>query len=407
MTRANGDGTPQMMDMLCELIVEELKSCSSNRRAISQEGLLQALSGKADILYALVSQKHIEELRRRYIKILDELKICLTSPHSDSANELIQGISAAESLGELNLLQDKIIDMITNSVSTSQAKEKALAGLLIEVSAQLSEVERECLGLIESTAHVHLANNHFTSLIESEITELECSAESSRDVFEVRQLLSSRLGSIKSALETKKAEDRTRRQAFESTIQILQNDLKEMQFKIERDRKRRKHLESEALLDPLTGISNRRAIERHIKKEIKRHKQNDKVFSLIFIDIDDFKTINDTHSHRVGDKCLQSLVGRMQQVLRESDLMGRYGGDEFVVFLANTEQKAAEVVAKKLASAISKTCFIYRESEIHFSVSIGLTQVQLGDSDPEEIIARADSALLKAKNQGKDRIIVT
>jgi diguanylate cyclase (GGDEF)-like protein len=148
-------------------------------------------------------------------------------------------------------------------------------------------------------------------------------------------------------------------------------------------------------------------MERRINKGIRRHERDKTVFSLVFVDIDDFKRVNDTYGHRVGDKCLQSLVGRMRQVLRESDHIARYGGDEFVIFLANTGKKAAQVVANKLSSAISKTCFLYRNTEIQLSVSIGITQIESGDTSPEEIIARADTALYEAKNLGKDCIIVT
>ena len=396
-----------MLDTFCELIIDELKHFSASRQSISPSSLLEALSNKADVLKALASQEHIGELRRGYIKILDQLNGYFTSDQRESADQLVAVIKRAESLSELYRIHEGIIGLVCQCVSDSEAKKKSLACLLIEVGAKLGELEGQSLSLIESTAQVHRANGRFTSLIETEIAELESSAESSKDVLEVREIVRTKLERIKSALETKKAEDRARNQSFESTIQNLQNNLKEMQHKIDRDRTRRKRLEHEALIDPLTGISNRRVMERRINKGIRRHERDKTVFSLVFVDIDDFKRVNDTYGHRVGDKCLQSLVGRMRQVLRESDHIARYGGDEFVIFLANTGKKAAQVVANKLSSAISKTCFLYRNTEIQLSVSIGITQIESGDTSPEEIIARADTALYEAKNLGKDCIIVT
>ena len=407
MTTANANGPSRMLDGLCELILDQIKRLSSTRQALSKENLLCALSEKADDLSAMSSMEHVAELKRRYTLILHKFGVCLKAHHREMIEELIPVVEEAQSLGQLYELLEKIVEPASKSLAHSQAMEKSLASLLIEVGNQLVEVERECLGLIESTTDVHRANNRFTTLLESEITQLESSAQTSEDVSEVRQVLRSRLQTIKSAIEAKKAEDTARKQSFDSTLEKLQGTLTEMQSRIERDRKRRKHLEQEAQIDPLTGIANRRVIERYLTREIKRYKRDKTVFSLIFIDIDDFKAINDTYGHRVGDKCLQILVGRMKEVLRAGDLLGRYGGDEFVVFLTETGQKAAQVVANKLSSAISKTCFVYRDAEIVLSVSIGLTQVEEGDARPEQIIERADSALYEAKNQGKDCIIVT
>ncbi|MDR3570221.1 MAG: GGDEF domain-containing protein [Syntrophobacteraceae bacterium] len=407
MTRANSNEKPQMLDALCELVIDELKSFSSSRQTISSANLLQAFSEKADVFYTLSSSDHVSELKSRYGIILEGLSAHFTGVNRQRAEELLETAREAQSLGGLYDLLERIVELVSKSLLDSEVREKTLSRLLIEVGSQLVEVEKECLGLIETTTNGYRENTQFTDLLESEITQLESSAESSESVQEVREVLRGRLQTIKSALETKKAEDTARKETFESTIEKLQNSLTDMQSKIERDRKKRKRIEQEAHLDPLTGIANRRVIDRHIRKEIKRYKQDKTLFSVIFIDIDDFKTINDTYGHRVGDKCLKILAVRMKEVLRQNDLIARYGGDEFVVFLGDTGQKTARVVADKLSQAISKTCFVYKEAEIQLSVSIGLTQVEEGDTKPEEIVERADSALYDAKNRGKDCIMVT
>jgi diguanylate cyclase (GGDEF)-like protein len=407
MSRASNTEKQEMLDALCQLIIEELKAFSASRRTISSANLLQAFSDKADLFHGISSKQHARALTKRCTTLLEQLNATFTGTVRDRADELREAMQHAQSLDNLYDLLDNIIQLVGKTLSDSQNREKSLARLLLEVGSQLVDVERQCLGLIETTTNVYRANTQFTTLLESELTQLERSTQSSQDIHQVHEVLSGRLQTIKSALETKKAEDSARKETFDSTIAKLQNNLSDMQYKIERDRKRRKRIEQEALLDPLTGISNRRVMERHIRKEIKRYRRDGNPFSLIFIDIDDFKAINDTHGHRVGDKCLQSLVTRMQEVLRGSDLIARYGGDEFMVFLSDTRQSTAQKIAEKLSGAISKMCFIYRNREIHLTVSIGLTQVEDGDARPEEIIERADSALYEAKNQGKDCIMVT
>lgn len=395
-----------MLNTLCELIIDELKDFSANHRTISATSLFEALSGKEETLNALISQTHLSELKKGCIKILEDLYRYCGNYHKERTDELIEAIDGAQTLGQLYQGLDSIIGMIGECVADSHATKKSLAQLLMEVGIQLGEVESECLGLIESSAQAHLSDGRFATMIESEINALESSAQSSEDVLQVRQVLHTRLQTIKSALAAKKAEDLSRNQRVASTIQTLQNSLNEMQQKIDRDQKIRKHLEQEALIDPLTGISNRRLIERHIRREIKRYKREETAFSLIFIDVDDFKAVNDTHGHGVGDKCLQNLVERMQRILRATDFIGRFGGDEFIVLLPGVESRAAHVVADKLASAISKTCFTCKDSEIQLAVSIGLTQVHRGDSEPGEMIERADAALYEAKKRGRDCVII-
>jgi diguanylate cyclase len=401
-----GIGKPGALDYLCELIIDELKNFSSSRQCISPSSLLRALSSRAEILEFLGSQDHIKELKSAYIKILNELNDFLGEQYKEQLDELIARINVADSLIILYLLLDEIVALVRTCISRSQDKEKALASLVIEISTQLVEVEKKCLCLIENSTLTHRANSLFNNMLESQIADFETSAKSCEDVLEVRGIIRAKLDAIKSALETKKTEDQVREVVFESTIENLKTNLKVMEEKIDRGQRRRKHLEQEVLIDPLTGIANRRAMERHIRKEMKKYKRYKTVFSLIFIDIDDFKRVNDSYGHWVGDKCMKSLVGRIKQILRETDLIARYGGDEFIIFTTATERKAAQAVANKLSNAISKTCFIYKNSKIQLSVSIGVTQVEETDDGLGEIISRVDSALYEAKNQGKNRVVV-
>ncbi|MGC8493603.1 MAG: diguanylate cyclase [Syntrophobacteraceae bacterium] len=396
-----------MLDTLCELIIDELKTLSAQRRAISSSSLYEALSGKTETLNALLSREHVGALQNGYIRILEELACYLAPLHRQKAVALIEDIRNATRLAQLSALLDRIVSLLEQAYSDSLAKKETLEHLLLEVGNLLGELESESLALIEGTEQIQLANGRFTAFIQTEINELESATQSAEDVEAMREIFRARLHTIRTALETKKAEDRAKKQSFESTIQTLHNNLKHMQNKVERSQKQKKLLEHEALQDPLTGIANRRVLERQIRKEIKQFRREHVQFSVIFIDIDDFKTINDTYGHRVGDKCLQSLVGRIKQVLRQKDLVARYGGDEFVILLTDTGRNTAHMVADKLASAISKTCFIYRDTEIQLSVSIGLTQVEENDYNPDEIIARADSALYEAKHQGRDCIVVS
>ncbi len=396
----------ETLDSLCELIIEELKNFSATHQSVSSSRLHEALSSKPEIHEFIVTKDHISNLKDGYINILNYLKDALGNQYTEQLSELVAKTNAIDKLTNLSNVLDDIVKLTCACISHFKAKNTTLARLMFDIGSQLVEVEKSCVGLIENTTLTHLANDSFNNMLELQINELETSAGSCENVTEVEKIVSTKLKIIKSTLEKKKTEDESREQLFESTVGTLKDNIEQMQKRLDRDQRRREHLEQEILTDPLTGISNRRVIERRIKKELNRYRRRQEVFSLIFMDIDDFKKVNDTYGHSVGDKCIRSLVKRIRQVLRATDLMARYGGDEFVVLLTGTEIKAAETVADKLRDAISKTYFIYRNSEIQITLSIGVTQVVDADDCPEKILSRVDSGLYEAKNRGKDRVVV-
>ena len=108
----------------------------------------------------------------------------------------------------------------------------------------------------------------------------------------------------------------------------------------------------EFYLDELTGAKNRRYLNTFIKKEIKKCKRYNQVFSILLLDLDDFKVINDIHGHLEGDKVLKGFVDFLQRTLRESDEIIRYGGDEFIVFLPNTDREHTVIVAQRILNKI-------------------------------------------------------
>ncbi len=165
--------------------------------------------------------------------------------------------------------------------------------------------------------------------------------------------------------------------------------------------------ERQAITDDLTGIYNRRFVFSELEREIERAKRYNRPFSGMMIDVDDFKKINDQYGHPIGDRVLRTLAAVLKQSLRKVDVLGRYGGDEFLVVLPETKLEAV----KRAARRIQKNLADYEENVIgglsHFTVSIGLfSSERLGESNPKEIIEKIDEALLKAKQAGKNKIII-
>jgi two-component system cell cycle response regulator len=162
-----------------------------------------------------------------------------------------------------------------------------------------------------------------------------------------------------------------------------------------------------AKTDGLTGIANHRSFHEALDREIARVNRRGGVFSLVVMDIDDFKRINDTYGHPVGDAVLKDLVCRVSKTIRTIDVFSRYGGEEFGVVLPDTDPTGAEVLAHRIKSAINARPFTYAQHSIVYSVSIGVAVYNGKNPEKKDaFIARADSALYVSKRGGKDRISI-
>lgn len=176
-----------------------------------------------------------------------------------------------------------------------------------------------------------------------------------------------------------------------------------------RDITERKHLEEQlkkmATTDSLTGAKNRRCFMEKSDEELRRSARHDRPLSVLMMDIDHFKRVNDSFGHSVGDDVLKSFVMACDALIRETDILGRLGGEEFAVVLGETPLEEAAVVAERLRLSLSELSVPAGEEKIRFTVSIGLTAMQPGESSLEEILNRADTALYAAKNGGRNRVV--
>ena len=165
--------------------------------------------------------------------------------------------------------------------------------------------------------------------------------------------------------------------------------------------------------DVLTGWNNRRYLIVRLGEELGRARRDQTGIVCLMLDIDHFKRVNDTWGHAAGDAVLRELASRIESQVRASDVAARFGGEEFVVLLPNTEVSSAKLLAERIRAAISKTPFDLPTGEsVKVTVSIGISEVRPRPDDRDlktigdSLIARADVALYAAKSAGRDRVIV-
>ncbi|KLO25097.1 GGDEF domain-containing protein [Marinitoga sp. 1155] len=185
-------------------------------------------------------------------------------------------------------------------------------------------------------------------------------------------------------------------------------DIEELNYRIElglKKVKRIKELERLSLIDYLTGVYNRRAITDLLKKEIERSKRENKFFSVIMLDFDNFKSVNDKYGHDAGDEVLRKTVELIRQKIRYYDLIGRLGGEEFLIILSNISIENSLKVSERIRKAIEENIVYINGHKIKITVSQGVSMFN-GNKNIDQLIKEADLALYEAKEKGKNKVIL-
>ncbi len=160
-------------------------------------------------------------------------------------------------------------------------------------------------------------------------------------------------------------------------------------------------IQHQARTDGLTGLANHRTFYEVLERELWRSKRYGEQISLIMVDIDNLKAINDNFGHKAGDKVIKEISRRIKGSVRQIDTAARYGGDEFAIILPNTSLTDASVVAQRMVDIVANSLVVWRKDEITVSISVGLGQYGATDS-PDDITGKSDKALYAAKQAGKN-----
>ncbi|MGC4001232.1 MAG: GGDEF domain-containing protein [Anaeromyxobacter sp.] len=157
--------------------------------------------------------------------------------------------------------------------------------------------------------------------------------------------------------------------------------------------------------DALTGLANRRAFEEALRREVARARRAGDLLSVVAIDVDHFKNVNDEHGHAAGDQVLVEVAFRAASALRTEDLLARIGGEELAVLLPGATLPAAAEVAERIRRAVADRTVSVPDGEVAVTVSLGCATLAPGESDPSSLVARADARLYDAKRAGRNRVV--
>lgn len=246
-----------------------------------------------------------------------------------------------------------------------------------------------------------MGREEFHQSMNLQVADIQTIVQGSGELGEVAERIMAHLNQLTSTLEKFKQEETESEQTLRAQISKLKSKVTEMEEEAEQVRQQMTEQHHKATHDTLTGLPNRHAYDERIEAEYQRYKRYQNPLSLMISDVDFFKKINDGYGHLAGDKMLQMIARMLQKSIRDVDFIARIGGEEFTIVLPETDGEQALILAEKIREKVAQTPFHYKEKRIPVTMSFGISCFAADDSI-NEVLERADQALYKAKEAGRN-----
>ena len=339
---------------------------------------------------------------KAWSRVLRELLVSIhyTGEYLEAAKNIKEQLDSQADI--LKSTQDTKDLLIAFSSSLTEDHE-AMHGYLVSITNKLQSIYTDITQAKDDYFSRESMAGHINESFELGIKQLGESIDNSENFDDLKN----NLNHIVTALQQRVIEEV---EAEESETKILENKIVGMSNKIKLLEDHAKDLEKtirqkhmEAITDPLTGLYNRAAYVQALEKAWMKWQQEKIPSTMLVWDIDHFKTINDRHGHAAGDKVLQSVAKKLETGVRKGDILARFGGEEFVMLLADKTLEEGMQLAERIRALIAETEFTYKQQPLHVTISCGVASFVKKDT-PTTIFERADKALYKAKRGGRDRV---
>lgn len=316
------------------------------------------------------------------------------------AQQLINQLEQGFALSELPQILHRVVKLVAEcSRSQSDDFERYLREISDQLNGMQGDLARNHADL-QTTGHDQIFLNERLQL---EMESLQVATKRSADLIQLKSLVNSQLGQVQSGVKQLKQAEQQRQQEAQQRHEQLTVQLKTVEEEAQRTMIRVEEERLRSRIDPLTKLPNRTGYNEQLEQELQQFEQFNRPLTVAVCDIDHFKQVNDNYGHLAGDKALRLLASVLTNGLRSSDYVARYGGEEFVILMPATRCSEAARILDKLRKAIAGSPFNFKGTPVPVTVSIGVSQVQHGDT-PEELFARADDLLYKAKQQGRNQL---
>lgn len=343
-----------------------------------------------------VSSKVNESLQQ----LLNHLSIPqdLDTKREDIKDQLEQHLAG----DNLNKVIDGLTELVIDAFNVEQHRFK---GFLQQVTYQLHNFDVFLNQL--STTHNTSSEEcqELEDAIQGDIEQIKNHLDGSKSVHDLSMNVSQHLAVLGGRIKEYRANQLLREQEYQKQVLQLKSKLNESEQNAEKIKTLLTSQKYRINHDSLTGLPNRESYNEYITEVMQDWHKTGQPVSLAVGDIDHFKRINDTFGHLAGDKVLKKVAEIFKSLVRKTDCVARFGGEEFVLILPGTTSQSTFTIIEQLRKAVEECHFVYHESKVVVTVSFGATTIVEGDSI-ESLFMRADNALYKAKNSGRNRCVL-
>ncbi len=339
--------------------------------------------------------------------VLKDLLVDLKWPEAVSAqiNKLIGQLHENTSTDTWIEVITRINKIILDALSSFQSEVKSAEQFLSDLSSRLQEID----GYVQRAGAMReaslISGRELGKTMNEQVDGISSSMNAATELSQLKDSVANKLDVIHQHVSRHLESEESRHKEAQQRETELKDKLANLENETDLLKKQMLEASVKAVKDAVTGLPNRQAYDERIEQEFNRWKRFGEPLGLIVWDIDDFKKINDRYGHRSGDKALRVMGEKLKETIRETDFIGRYGGEEFVVLLVGTDLEGVKEVAEKMRLRIEKIALKANDEQIRMTISGGLSMFQHGDM-PADVFERADQALYKAKRSGKNQWIV-
>jgi len=306
---------------------------------------------------------------------------------------------------ELVDLLDRVARLASEQRLQVQREKLELEHLVQQMSSRLDEITQHLTSEVAERDAGQDESEQFRQLVTGEVEQLKDTAERALDLTDLRRQITQRLDSINHHLQDFRVREDTRIKGYRDRVQNMRTRISALEKESRSLHQSLKEEQRNALIDALTGIPNRAAYDDRIEQEFKRWKRFGRPVSILAWDVDRFKSINDAYGHKAGDKVLRVVAQHLARHVRDTDFVGRYSGEEFVMLLVGSTAEEALTVADKIRLEIAQLGFHFHQNAVTVTASCGITSFT-GSDEPDTVFDRADRALFKAKQAGRNCCVI-
>ena len=403
------DATPLAQDFCADLIEalhvsdERAQGLQRFRQGLSQMAPAECLGKLAVEISKLLREEQSLDggVREVLLALIEE--VALVQPGLGALQTLRESLQRGETTDWDGALS-RIIGELRTTIQRINADKGDLEALLTEVHVELGDIAGVLVTERAGLATGKAESASFQDLVNLGVRRIQDHIETESDIDRLKDGVSQSLGEIRSAITEFSESDGQRLEEAERRNQELLERVASMEEESQRLRKGLDRKREQLMQDTLTGVRSRLAYDETVAQELARYRRYREAFSMAVLDIDHFKSINDRYGHAAGDKALQLVARKIRDGLRESDLVFRVGGEEFVLILPKTGFSAAKAHVETVRQIVGDAAFHFEGTPVSITLSAGVTVVRDEDT-AATIFARADDAMYRAKNAGRNRLV--